>query len=93
MAGRKDMITWLRKAGASDVREYGRDTCRFLESAGLLAEADREVNHFRDVAKKMQTYIFLTTYDHEKAYAEAGLTEEDLQMLGRIGEKRCGKLK
>lgn len=52
----------------------------------LINRQQAEIDKLKEIAKKMHTWIFLNSYDEEKAYAECGLTDEENIMLGYGGK-------
>ena len=52
----------------------------------LINRQQAEIERLQEIAKKMHTWIFLNSYDEEKAYAECGLTDEENIMLGYGGK-------
>ena len=52
----------------------------------LINRQKKEIERLKTIAKKMHTWIFVNSYDEEKAYAECGLTDEENVLLGYCGK-------
>ena len=54
--------------------------------AAAVVEAKTVIDELLKAGKKMHTWIFLNSFDEQKAYDECGLTDEQNAMLGYGGQ-------
>lgn len=64
--------------------ELGDKYDRYMYDMNLELVKERE--RLLHIAKKMHLYIFLNTSDESKVYEELGLTDEENELLGYIGQ-------
>ena len=86
----ENLIAEARRLDAAWLLCEEVSTQRVLDVAIALADAleaaMKDAEHWRKLARKMHTWIFLHTGDEQKAYDEIGLTDEENAALGYGGQ-------
>ena len=75
---------------STDCPLYGGDDSCFSTllkpTLDLINRQKAEIERLLKIEKKMHTWIFLNSYDEDKAYKECGLTDEENALLGYGGK-------